>query len=112
MMKKFGIILLSIAFLLSVFSFLPVKKAYCNRPDIALCAAWPWDFYYHNPKGSNHNSGSSALQGQTGNQKAIHHSAPLTTPSHDSDKQKNSQREKNLRDWLLKISLYLRMFLH
>ena len=57
MMKKLGIILLTIAFLLSTFSFLPVKKAVCNKPDIALCAAEPWDWGYHSGKGGSGSSG-------------------------------------------------------
>ncbi len=110
-MKKFGIIFLTIVFLLSIVSLLPVKKALCNRPEeCMLMEAWPWD-YYLNPNGSNHNPGSSTLQGQTDNQRTIQQSAQPTTPSQDSDKQKNFQREKNFRDWLLKISLYLRIFL-
>ncbi len=53
MMKKLGIILLTIVFFLSVFSFLPVKKTLCNRPDeCLLMEAWPWE-YYHNPNEKN-----------------------------------------------------------
>lgn len=110
MMKKLGIILLTIAFLFSTFSLLPVKwvSAHTEEERPMHVAAWPWDFYL-NPNGSNHNPGSSTLQDQIDNQKTIQQSAQPTTPSQDSDKQKNSQREKNFRDWLFKISLYLRI---
>ncbi len=110
-MKKLGIIILIIAFLLSTFTLLPVKKALCNRPEeCLLMEAWPWEFY-HNPNGSNHNPGSSAVQNQPDNQKTIQQTAQPTIPPQDSNKQKNFQREKSFRDWLFKISLYLRMFL-
>ncbi len=111
-MKKLGIILLTITFLLSSLSLLPVKKAVCHTQDKRmLMAAWPWEFY-HSGNGSNSDQGSPAVQDQTDNQKTIQQSAQPTTPSQDGNKQKNPQREKNFRDWLLKISLYLRMLLH
>jgi len=58
MMRKFGIILLTIAFLLSAFSLLPVKQVSANTgPDIALCAAEPWHWLSHSGKGGSGTSG-------------------------------------------------------
>ncbi len=58
-MKKLGIILLSIAFLLSAFSFLPVKRASANTgPErCMLMAAEPWHWWYHSGKGGSGSSG-------------------------------------------------------
>ena len=59
MMKKLGIVLLSIAFLLSAFSFLPVKRASANTgPErCMLMAAEPWHWGYHYGKGGSGSSG-------------------------------------------------------
>ncbi len=113
-MKKFGIILLIIAFLLSTNSFLLMKRVSANTGEERpmLMAAWPWDFYYHNPKGSNHNSGSSTIQNPAENQKTPQQSAGTTIQFQESNKPKNSPTERNLRSWLLKISLFLRILLH
>ncbi len=67
MMKKLGIILLSIAFLLSAFSFLPVKRASANTgPErCMLMAAEPWDWLSHPGKGgSGGDSGPSGGDNQ------------------------------------------------
>jgi len=59
-MKKLAIILLTIIFLLSAFSLLPVKKISANTgPDISLCAAEPWDWSRYNKGGSGSSGGKN-----------------------------------------------------
>jgi len=57
MMKKLGIILLTIAFLFSTFNLLPVKRASAHTEEERPMhmAAEPWDYYRHSGNGSNHN---------------------------------------------------------
>ena len=88
MMKKLGIILLTIAFLFSTFSLLPVKRALCNRPDIALCTAEPWDWEYHSGKGGSGSSGGD-------NQRITDHTnRSVTQPSLNSPAQPSSYQRQ------------------
>jgi len=109
-MKKLGIILMTIAFLFSTFDLLPVKQASAHTGEERpmLMAAWPWE-YYRNLNGSNHNSGSSIQQHQVKNQKDLQKSNGTTTRPYNTKGQRTHQRDKGLRGWFFKISLYLRI---
>jgi len=105
MMKKLGFIFLIIAFLLSTLSLLPVKKAYCNRPDIALCAAEPWDWLSHSGRGG---SGSSG-----GDNQAISAPANHSVTKHslnNSTQTAGYQREHSMKERLLNWRLRLLLF--
>ena len=113
MMKKLGIILLTMVFFLSVFSFLPVKKAVCNKPDIALCAAEPWHWEYHPGKGG---SGSSGGDNQGTSDPANHsvtkHSTNSSTQTISYQKEHRNiikQRDQSF-GWWLKFLFFWQMF--
>jgi len=110
-MKKLGIIFLTLTFLFSTFGLLPVKRVSANTEEerpLLMIAGWPWDFYL-NPKGSNHNPGSSTKQHPVKNQRGLKKSTAMTVQPGDSNKQSNYRSNRDFRDWFFKISPYLRI---
>ena len=115
-MKKFGIILSSIAFLLSAFSLLPVKKGLCNKPDIALCAAEPWSWGRYNNKGG---SGGSLGESGGGNQgitdptnySVTKHSSnsSVKTTSYQRESKNTIKRKDSFLNWRLKLLFFWQM---
>ncbi len=112
MMKKLGIILLTIAFLLSTFTLLPVKKALCNRPNECLfMEAWPWDEYYHGNKGgSSNNSGGSYTQSQ--NREVIQGSSTISDQPGEVKERKKIRDYPWYKNWIWKVTFYLRVFIN
>jgi len=113
MMKKLGIILLSIAFLLFTLSLLPVKRASANTgPErCMLMAAEPWDEYYHGNKGgSSNNSGDSYTQPQ--NRKVIQRTSTISDQSGEVKKGKKIRNYPWYKNWIWKVGFYLRVFIN
>jgi len=109
-MKKLGIILLTIVFLLSIVSLLPVKKVSASEgpEECLLMAAWPWDEYYHGNKGgSSNNSGDSYVPTQ--NREVIQRSSTISDQSGEVKKIRNYPWYKN---WIWKVGFYLRVFIN
>ncbi len=112
MMKKLGIILLTITFLLSTLSLLPVKEGLCNRPEERLLmAAEPWDWWYHSGKGgSGSQGGDNQGIADSTNQFVINRSFSNSTET-NSYQRECSMREKPL-NWRLRLLLFWQMFFH
>ncbi len=112
-MKKLGIILLTIAFLLSTFSFLPVRKVSANTgpEECMLMEAWPWDEYYHGNKGgSSNNSGDSYVHTQ--NREVIQGSSTMSDQPGEVRKGKKIRNYPWYKNWIWKVAFYLRVFIN
>jgi len=114
MMKKLGIILLSIAILLSVFSLLPVKKAVCHTEDkCMLMEAEPWHWLSHPGKGG---SGSSGGDNQ-GISKPVNHSmtqyssnSSTQTGSYQGEHREITKPRSHPSNWWMRFLLFWQMF--
>ncbi len=107
MMKKLGIILLTIAFLLSIVSFLPVRKASASEEERRmLMAAEPWDWEYHSGKGG---SGSAGGDNQATSDPANHSvtkhslSSSTQTSSYQRERQNTTKNRDSFLNWKLKL---------
>ncbi len=109
-MKKLSLILLSIVFLLSTFSFLPVKKAVCNTGDaVMLMAAEPWHWEYHSGKGGSGSSGGDNQRiSDPSNRSVAKHSLSSSTRTTGYQRE-NSMRERLL-NWKRKLLFFWQMF--
>ena len=113
MMKKLGIILSTIIFLFSTFSLLPVKRVSANtRPDIALCAAEPWDWEYHSGKGGSGSSGgdNQGISDPT-NHSVTKHSlnSSIQTTSYQKESKNTIKKRNSSLNWWLKFLLFWQM---
>ena len=117
MMKRLSIILLTIVFLLSPLSLLPVKRVSASEgPDILLCAAEPWSWGYHSSKGgsggSSESSGSGGdNQGISTNHSVIKHStnSSTQTPSYQREHRNIIKQRNQSLGWRLKFLLFWQM---
>ena len=97
-MKKLAIILLTIIFLLSAFSLLPVKKISANTgPDISLCAAEPWDWSRYNKGGSGSSGGKNQGISNPTNHSVTKHSSNSAVQATSYQREgKNTMKKRDL----------------
>ncbi len=114
MMKKLGIILFSISFLLSAFSLLPVKRASANTGSerCMLMAAEPWNWWYHSGKGGSGGSSGSAEGGNQAISDPANHfitKHPFSNSTQTSNYQRKRSMKEKLLNWRLKLLLFWQM---
>lgn len=118
MMKKLGILLLTIIFFLSSFSLLPVRRVSASEEERRmLMAAEPWNWEYHPGKGGSGGSSGASGGDNQGMSDPANHSVTKQSLSNSTQTTSYQKEHRNVLKqrnqplgWWLKFLLFWQMF--